>query len=93
MERVVFGCAKPGIVIITTPNAEYNVKFPRYEEGQMRHADHRFEWTRNEFVAWAKGVAEKYNYKVTFKSIGEEDPIVGSLSQMGVFYRQKGFMN
>lgn len=88
LERSVFEHAKPGVVVITTPNAEYNVKFEDFEEGKMRHADHRFEWTRKEFEAWASGVAARYNYDVIFKPIGEVDQEVGALSQMAVFNRR-----
>ena len=54
LERVVFGAARPGLVVVTTPNVEYNVLY----EGLTgsRHADHRFEWTRAEFAAWAERV-------------------------------------
>ncbi|HEY1024465.1 MAG TPA: 3' terminal RNA ribose 2'-O-methyltransferase Hen1 [Sphingobacteriaceae bacterium] len=85
LEKTVFGFAKPGIVVITTPNAEYNVLFKDHEEGKMRHADHRFEWTRQEFETWACGVAAKYAYDVNISPVGESDPLVGALSQMAVF--------
>jgi 3' terminal RNA ribose 2'-O-methyltransferase Hen1 len=85
LEKVVFEFAKPKTVIITTPNAEYNVKFPNLEAGHMRHSDHRFEWTRTEFAAWGNQVAEHYAYSVTYKPIGEEDPEAGALSQMAIF--------
>src|SRR6202041_2762103 len=49
LSRVVFGYAAPGTVIVTTPNAEYNVRFETLPAGTMRHRDHRFEWTRGEF--------------------------------------------
>ena len=56
LERVVFGFAAPATVVVTTPNAEYNVHFlATLEPGAMRHRDHRFEWTRAEFRAWARG--------------------------------------
>jgi 3' terminal RNA ribose 2'-O-methyltransferase Hen1 len=87
LERSVFEYARPGIVVVTTPNAEYNVKFENLEEGKMRHADHRFEWTRKEFEAWASGIAARHSYDVIFKPIGEENPEVGALSQMAVFSR------
>jgi 3' terminal RNA ribose 2'-O-methyltransferase Hen1 len=87
MEKVVFEYAKPQIVIVTTPNAEYNVKFPGLEAGKMRHSDHRFEWTRTEFAAWGNLVAEQYAYTVTYKPVGEEDPETGALSQMAIFTR------
>lgn len=85
LERVVFEFAKPLHLIITTPNADYNVKFPDYEEGQMRHSDHRFEWTRAQFKSWGDRLAASYGYSVNYKSIGEEDAEVGALSQMAVF--------
>jgi 3' terminal RNA ribose 2'-O-methyltransferase Hen1 len=41
VERVVFACAKPQMVVVTTPNCEYNAKFEGMRPGEMRHADHR----------------------------------------------------
>jgi 3' terminal RNA ribose 2'-O-methyltransferase Hen1 len=86
-ERVLFEYARPGTVVVTTPNAEYNARFESLPAGQLRHRDHRFEWTRAEFAAWAEGVAERHGYTVRFRSIGPEDPTVGAPSQMGVFNR------
>ncbi|MBN9385250.1 MAG: 3' terminal RNA ribose 2'-O-methyltransferase Hen1 [Chitinophagaceae bacterium] len=85
LEKVVFKYARPGAVIITTPNAEYNALFEDHEEGRMRHSDHRFEWTRQEFETWGRQVAETHNYSVSFKALGEEAPEVGALSQMAIF--------
>ena len=84
-ERVVFECAKPKTVVLTTPNGEYNVLFENLETDTMRHTDHRFEWTRKEFETWAKQVATTNNYKVQFLPIGEEDEKVGAPSQMAIF--------
>lgn len=86
-ERVVFEYAMPRTVVVTTPNVEYNVRFEGLESGAMRHQDHRFEWTREEFSLWATGVAERRGYKVVFSGIGPDDPIVGSPTQMAVFER------
>jgi 3' terminal RNA ribose 2'-O-methyltransferase Hen1 len=86
-ERVLFEYARPGTVIITTPNVEYNVKFEALPAGKFRHRDHRFEWTRNEFKAWAAAIALRFGYSVRFSSIGPEDELVGAPSQMGVFSR------
>ncbi|MDF5757934.1 3' terminal RNA ribose 2'-O-methyltransferase Hen1 [Spongiactinospora sp. TRM90649] len=85
LERVVLGAARPGHVIVTTPNAEYNVRY----EGLRghRHPDHRFEWSRAEFAAWATAAAERYGYGVTFRPVGEEDPELGPPTQMAVFAR------
>ena len=86
-ERVLFEFARPGVVVITTPNAEYNVKFESLPAGRFRHKDHRFEWTRAEFQAWANRVAERFDYRVRFLPVGLEDPLVGAPTQMGVFTR------
>ena len=43
-EDAVFGAARPGTVIVTTPNVEYNTVYFPDEEGRLRHRDHRFEW-------------------------------------------------
>ncbi len=84
-ERVLFEFARPAVVIITTPNAEYNVKFAELPAGKFRHSDHRFEWTRAEFQAWAYKVAGRFGYTVRFLAIGSEDTTVGAPSQMGIF--------
>lgn len=83
-ERSIFACSKPGTVVVTTPNAEYNQVY-EMEEGRMRHSDHRFEWTRNEFETWATTVAQEHGYQVSFKAIGELDETHGASSQMAVF--------
>ncbi|WP_055481233.1 3' terminal RNA ribose 2'-O-methyltransferase Hen1 [Sphaerimonospora mesophila] len=89
LERVVFGTATPAHVIVTTPNAEYNVKyeFLAREGGPpaRRHPDHRFEWTRAEFAEWTAGVCERYGYAVTLRPVGEADPEVGPPTQLAVF--------
>ncbi len=87
LERSVFGVAEPDIVIITTPNREYNALFENMPKDKFRHPDHRFEWTRAEFQAWAKCITEKYNYTVTIDALGPEDETHGAPSQMGVFTR------
>jgi len=84
-ERGIFGFARPRTLVITTPNADYNVRWPSLSAGNVRHVDHRFEWTRNEFQAWGQRVAERYGYQVCFHPIGPDDPEVGAPTQMGVF--------
>ncbi|MFL6260641.1 MAG: 3' terminal RNA ribose 2'-O-methyltransferase Hen1 [Thermoanaerobaculia bacterium] len=86
-ERTVFEFARPGTVAITTPNREYNVRWPALPAGRFRHRDHRFEWTRGEFHVWAVAVAARFGYNVRFQPVGEEDPEVGAPSQMGIFSR------
>jgi hypothetical protein len=84
-ERVLFEFARPKTVVLTTPNREYNSMWESLPAGQFRDADHRFEWTRDEFRNWATGVAAKHGYKVRFLPVGPEDAVVGSPTQMGVF--------
>ena len=85
MERSVFGAARPTTVVVTTPNVEYNVRFPTLLAGQLRHGDHRFEWSRDEFRRWAERVATEHGYAVRFLPIGLADPEVGSPTQMAIF--------
>jgi 3' terminal RNA ribose 2'-O-methyltransferase Hen1 len=85
-EENVFGSARPTTVVVTTPNAEYNVRWPGVGDG-FRHPDHRFEWTRAEFAAWADGVAGRHGYAVRLAPVGPEDPEVGAPTQMAVFSR------
>lgn len=87
LEKVVFGHARPKHVIVTTPNVEHNALFPSMKPGAMRHPDHRFEWTRAEFQAWAQGVCTRHGYDVTFHGIGTDDAVHGPPTQMGVFTR------
>ncbi|GAA4906958.1 3' terminal RNA ribose 2'-O-methyltransferase Hen1 [Streptomonospora salina] len=83
--EAVFGRAAPGTVVVTTPNAEYNARYASLPEGAFRHTDHRFEWTRAEFRAWADGVADTYGYRVRHLPVGPETPDCGASTQMGVF--------
>jgi 3' terminal RNA ribose 2'-O-methyltransferase Hen1 len=84
-ERVLFEFAKPRTIVLTTPNAEYNVRFDTLPAGRMRHKDHRFEWTRAQFQTWATAVATRFSYAVRFLPVGPEDPEVGPPTQMAVF--------
>ena len=86
-ERVLFECARPATVIVTTPNSEYNVKWETLPAGKFRHRDHRFEWTRTEFQAWANRVAATAAYTARFLAIGPEDSTVGAPTQMAIFTR------
>ena len=86
-ERMLFGFAKPETVVVTTPNREYNVKYPGIPPGGLRHSDHRFEWTRSEFAAWADTVASAHGYTVAVEPVGEVDDALGAPTQMGVFRR------
>lgn len=89
-ERAIFEFARPGAVVLTTPNAEYNVRWPTLPAGRYRHRDHRFEWTRDEFRLWGEGIAVRFGYAVRFCPIGEVDDEAGSPTQMAIFTRGQG---
>ena len=86
-ERSVFGWARPGTVVMTTPNAEYNVLFEGLSPGAPRHRDHRFEWTRAQFGQWAAAVAGRNGYRVAMSGIGPADARLGCPTQLAVFSR------
>jgi 3' terminal RNA ribose 2'-O-methyltransferase Hen1 len=86
-ERVLFEFARPGTVVVTTPNREYNVTWEDVGADRLRHPDHRFEWTRQEFQTWAQGISGRFGYSVRFLPVGPEDGALGSPTQMVVFER------
>eukprot|EP00731_Ephydatia_muelleri_P024715 Em0016g986a len=91
LERVpsaVFGALRPQVVLITTPNVEFNVLFPGC--AGYRHYDHKFEWTRREFQEWCTGVCVRYQYSVEFSGIGTPpagSECLGHCSQVAKFTR------
>ncbi|MBQ1066519.1 3' terminal RNA ribose 2'-O-methyltransferase Hen1 [Micromonospora sp. D75] len=87
LEDAVFGHARPGTVVVTTPNVEYNVRYEGLGPGRFRHADHRFEWTRAEFAAWVDQVAAAHGYTAVVGGVGDDDPEVGAPTQMAVLTR------
>jgi 3' terminal RNA ribose 2'-O-methyltransferase Hen1 len=86
MERVVFEFAAPRLIVVTTPNAEYNAQFAALPTEKLRHRDHRFEWRRHEFQQWAERVARRFGYRFEVTDLGLADPVHGA-PQMAVFER------
>jgi 3' terminal RNA ribose 2'-O-methyltransferase Hen1 len=86
-EDALFGHTRPRTVVVTTPNVEYNSLFENLPADQLRHKDHRFEWTRAEFKTWCAAVADRHHYSVTISGIGPTDGLLGSPTQMAVFAR------
>ena len=87
-ERAVFEFAQPSAVVVTTPNADYNVHWQRLPAGKFRHPDHRFEWGRAEFAAWVEQVGERYGYVARVVPIGPQEAQLGAPTQMAIFSRQ-----
>lgn len=90
--EVVFGYMTPKMVIISTPNSEFNIFMPGVS--CYRHSDHKFEWTRAEFRSWAMKVCLDYGYEVEFTGVGKapqgQQEAVGFCTQIGVFYQLGG---
>ncbi len=83
-----FGATAPRLVVLTTPNRDYNALFEGMADGAMRHPDHRFEWTRAEFAEWCERICRDYDYVVEIMPLGPEDESQGAPSQMAVFERR-----
>jgi 3' terminal RNA ribose 2'-O-methyltransferase Hen1 len=83
--RSIFEFMRPRVIILTTPNIEYNILFETLAAGKLRHGDHRFEWTRTEFQTWASAAAQEHGYAVECSGIGPADEKFGAPSQMAVF--------
>lgn len=86
-ERVLFEFTRPRVIVLTTPNAEYNALYPHLAVGAMRHVDHQFEWSRRQFTDWVETIGMRYGYTAEVSGVGPEDPVFGSATQMGVFVR------
>ena len=87
--RTIFEIIRPKLIIVTTPNRDYNAKLKVLSINGMRHIDHKFEWDRQEFRKWASQTSSMFGYKVNFYSIGDEDLVLGPPTQMAVFVRRK----
>jgi 3' terminal RNA ribose 2'-O-methyltransferase Hen1 len=85
LAAAVFGHAAPTTVVVTTPNVEYNSHYEGLTEGRLRHHDHRFEWDRATFAAWATSVAGSHGYTVSISGVGDEDASLGTPTQLAVF--------
>ena len=86
-EQALFGEAQPTVIVLTTPNREYNAVFEQKTKNGLRHRDHRFEWSREEFAQWARGCAERHGYRVETGGIGPDEPQLGQPTQKAVFKR------
>jgi 3' terminal RNA ribose 2'-O-methyltransferase Hen1 len=84
VEKNIFSFIQAPLVIVTTPNREFNSNFVK--KG-FRHTDHRFEWNRAEFQQWCETISQKFRYQFKIKYIGALHPELGAPTQMGVFTR------
>lgn len=84
VEQAVFAGMRPQLVLVTTPNREYN-PLHGMVRGQRRHPGHRFEWDRAQFRQWAEGVAARNGYALTCADLGPPHPVHGASSQLARF--------
>lgn len=89
VEHAVFARLAPQCVVVTTPNRDWNDRLGVLA-GEVRHPGHHFEWSRARFATWARGVAGRNGYAVTFAGIGEVDRRRGCPTQMATFVRAAG---
>ncbi|MBU5353500.1 methyltransferase domain-containing protein [Paenibacillus barcinonensis] len=79
---------RPEVLLVTTPNKEYNEVY-EMEQKQLRHQDHRFEWTREQFSMRCAQWAEKGDYAYGISGIGEHKEGFGQPTQLVKFSRRK----
>ncbi|MBA0568598.1 hypothetical protein Golob_006077 [Gossypium lobatum] len=100
---IVLSSFRPRILIVSTPNYEYNVVLQKsnltsHEDDpeekiqsqscKFRNHDHKFEWTREQFQHWASELAVRHKYRVEFSGVGGAvDLEPGFASQIAVFRR------
>jgi len=96
---VLFGFYRPRVIIISTPNREYNKCIKGFDLNTFRHYDHKFEWTRKEFQDWCTLQLSKFDgYEVTYQTVGRVHPSAeedffsvkkhGRCTQIAVFLRK-----
>lgn len=89
--RSVFDYYRPRFVVVTTPNSEFNhlLREPGEPEGKFRHSDHKFEWSRAQFVTWCQSICNNYSYSVRYDGVGHlpTSGPYGPCTQIAVFKR------
>lgn len=79
--NLIFNVYKPKYVIISTPNFDFNVMM---EWDRLRNTDHKFEWTKQEFMDWCESCCE-YGYTYEWIGCGLKNDIYGT--QFALFTR------
>ncbi|WP_232540141.1 hypothetical protein [Azohydromonas aeria] len=82
--RTLFGFLRPPLVVLTTPNAEYNA---RWDPMELRRPDHRFEWSRAGFRAWIAMQDSAQACRAAIVDVGAPEPGLGAATQMAVLRR------
>ncbi|KAL3632358.1 hypothetical protein CASFOL_025342 [Castilleja foliolosa] len=96
----------PKILIVSTPNYEYNVILQKItpSHGQeddpdeknasqsckFRNHDHKFEWTRAQFERWASDLAVRNDYCVEFSGVGGAADVEPGFASQIAIFRRRG---
>lgn len=83
--RTLFGFVRSALILITTPNSEFNA---RWEQTRLRHPDHQFEWSRAEFREWIAAQDCEREYEAQFLDVGTREPGIGAATQMALLRRR-----
>ncbi|RXK38257.1 hypothetical protein M231_04429 [Tremella mesenterica] len=81
---VILGTYRPKVLLISTPNFDFNAKFPPKDgttrsgfvdptgrtNRVFRHSDHKLEMTDAEFREWAEASASDWGYDVEISGVG-----------------------
>ena len=78
--RNIFRYIRTQKLVLTTPNRLWNSLLGTDGEmaNQLRHADHKFEWTLPEAQAWATATAVRFGKQVTLEPVGRVFQTYGS---------------
>jgi small RNA 2'-O-methyltransferase len=87
VEQSLFGQLRPRLVVMTTPNRDYNAVLGM-GRSERRHSDHQFEWSQSKFQKWVAGIAARHGFDVEFQAIGADDDWRGGPTQRGVMRRR-----
>lgn len=92
---IVFGAYKARVIIITTPNHDFNRYFDASASQSIQHRfpdptgrtsrvfrddDHKFEWTEDEFKQWCDEISQTYGFDVEITGCGSHANYFGRYS-------------
>lgn len=91
---VIFDKYRPKMLIVTTPNREFNhlLRQKGESEEKFRHFDHKFEWNRKEFANWCQKICNQHPYSVSYDGVGHLDnsESFGPCTQIAIFRLKQG---
>ena len=77
---LIFKIYRPLTVVISTPNFDFNTMM---EWDRLRNPDHKFEWTKAEFIKWCSDICNTHGYRYEWIGCGLKNDIYAT--QFAVF--------